>query len=392
MAEPNEPSFETRSSKLAKARGELTNNPSITQPLEVALNQVISQHSDIVTPINMSAFHRSFEAVKNIGRKALDGRIVPSGELLFSLSETYFSLGERLAPFYGDFAKWVNTFQDSGNLTDFIFHGRDSLGFLVAYSQLYGIANSRYSPVTRNTFNFYGLDSPEAQIHLAKLQADYLAKGRLDRKQVFVDFGFKGSNPRKELLLATRLFGRTPDANILLAYYDQDGHDFVEEYIWNNFPRSKREDFKAVNSKLREKTIGYINTFSPEFANRMHDDPLFREAFQELSSYIKESPDVETTSTSSATKDYVVLPVYELAAKYSFLRGLLSRFQAGINITPESAKASLDLFYKLYSANSNLFAGFKDFSTRYVYDPRFKATIDGLNRDLKQMSQNQYKG
>jgi hypothetical protein len=126
----------------------------------------------------------------------------------------------------------------------------------------------------------------------------------------------------------------------------------------------------------------------------MQGNRRFREVFQELSSYTKESTKNQGGVKTGNQRERLVVPVYELAAKYSFLKGVINAptSQNREDGSLPAIEAVLNKIYVLYLSYPDLFTMMSDFSTRYTFDENYQRLIKKVNADLEEADQNTYAG
>ncbi|MBI2600459.1 hypothetical protein HYW42_00745 [Candidatus Daviesbacteria bacterium] len=347
-----------------------------------------------------------------LARKAMPRGYSVSPDLTLQLNflaGIYYQAGQRLAPFYASVADWIDGIKDVDQKTGqkkepiFIFEGRDSLGFLIAYSKRHD-SKWLYSPSSRGAL--YAHLAPRELYPNQKsderrdLRDFYLRNGLANKAAYFVDFGFRGTLPREQqLILAQDNQSRPAGITILLvAYFTQDGSGNP----YGLLPDANTPSLKSIDRANLDRTISYfyncikaglsLDFYKTVSAHEFHPDTLFLKTLQELPAYIKEARQdgfARREKRRPFETSLGVISLQELVAKYAFMQSLRGIDFEAVDGSAESAENALNGFYRdFYLAFPQTFSFMTDFSLKLENDSPERFIYDRLHNKLLEHGMN----
>lgn len=350
---------------------------------------------------NKQGLNKTLAYVPNIVDRAIPSVLKlptpPQPDLNYTAS-AYYQLGERLVPFYAHFSDWINykgsTYSDSDRKSALVFGGRDSLGFLYAFSQRFD-SPWAYSPGNRAAFRnqYWSNKRAEWETEQQAAAAFYLRRGLTDKDLFLVDFGFGGTIFRHELLSTMQEGLSIGKAKILLAVLIGCKDVVTNKNRRFVFDPKRKNEFEQTDQDIRFAMDAYFMEFSkedvqlpPPLENPRQISRLgFLRTFQELAAYIKEAPP-ESFTPVIERKTEVSLgidSVYGLVAKYAFFRGLMGSDIANMQTKSKDVAEAVTGFYKHTKRYPRTFGILTDLSDKVHENPSVKAAIKRANRALK---------
>lgn len=377
---------EQRSQILAQGRLELT---QLTQT-EALTESLLHVDLDAYDILHVAQFDRTTEGVQSLLSSALplnSKQDNPNLEAqMKTLTHMFFSLGEKMTPFYAGFADWVHIMvknrEYTGEFTNpvCIFHGRDALGFMRAFAHRHTDVPWVYSPVGRSMYwdEYNSTQKLHAKSVEPKKQRilEFMDRRKLAGKDlVYVDFGFNGTLPRFEHAVFIEKKYPFSSCTVLLAEYLKHGDSIFTNGRINPSLITKRNRTQIIEADRSVPIYGYLNGFLGESYTidsfeRVQEpnggvayvaDFNFQILLQELASYVRESRSDSLISVSSrGLHDLSFRSAHVLAAKYAFMNGLGSMLPDTQDVDRPLITSRLNALYALYKQQSEIFGLLSD--------------------------------
>ena len=359
------------------ARGQ---NKAVQARLDLSIDRLINRFSG---ELHVSAHHR--QELKQVG-------------------ESFYQLGKIAAPFYVGFADWLD--RRVGGRGTMIFHGRDSLGFMAAYTRRYPVRKTVYSRGNRTATDlFYEGQKRVSKEELLGVRQQiaefYLKNGLLGCPLNFVDFGFAGSLARLECLLVASLGRPLGQISINLGVYFDNNRTSLVDKLKRNLPFDTL-GWKTIDQQLLRQTAGYVNDFVgrgkevPGFddvGTHHQANQAFWDWLQGLGSYILERRmDAFSSCSDRFPGDKTLVSLessWQIVARYGFMQGLAGSDMGSMRCSESLVLETLARLYAVFSSYHRFVDLILATDSNVAPNPRIEETRDAINTTLRSLSSRQ---